>query len=193
MICIYIYTLCIFREEPTSLCAFPQIFSLQHGFGVQRCYGFRISLPTVKQATFERPPCALGEWKWESGAIKTREPSWKLGFFPLSHHFPGACDGGPLSFPLGFDWCTWLFSLTSCRDVGWRCLHFQGACWKGGWVPRVIFGEGRLGNQLVGLWSPSWNAMMCDSHRPIRYCVCKGDIANRLSKSYKSPFRLCTG
>lgn len=58
---------------------------------------------------------------------------------------------------------------------------------KGGWVPRVIFGEGRLGNQLVGLWSPSWNAMMCDSHRPIRYCVCKGDIANRLSKSYKSP------
>lgn len=68
MICISIYTLYIFREELMSLCAFPQIFSPQHGFGVQRCYGFRISLPTVKQATFERPPVL-----WVNGSEKAEQ------------------------------------------------------------------------------------------------------------------------
>ena len=64
MICISIYTLCIFREEPMSLCAFLQIFSPQHGLNVFNVVTVcRISLPTVKQATFERPPLLrLGEW-----------------------------------------------------------------------------------------------------------------------------------
>lgn len=44
----------------------------------------------------------------------------------------------------------------------------------------------RAGESTPWPWLPGWNEM-CDSHGPIRYCVCKGDIANHLSKSYKSP------
>lgn len=123
---IYIHTLyCIFREEPMSLCAFPQIFSPQHGFGVQRCYGFRISLPTVKQATFERPPCALGEWSNQNQGANGEatpfrnswdNPSWKLGL-------PSANNVAWMMDLLQF------FSTTLLQSKQW-CFDNKGNKWK---------------------------------------------------------------
>ena len=70
-----------------------------------------------------------------------------------------------------------------------RCLLKKHGGSQGWFLEMVWCSNGWkwLGESTRWPWSPSWNAMMCDSHRPIRYCVCKGDIANRLSKSYKSP------